>query len=149
MRPYHQIRYRLFLCSVKGITYPLLNVIKNILPADGITKLLKYFCLDFIMGILFHLSVYKWLRPTCLFRSDRLTFPGQKTPRTLIDPTFINFSYHSKVTRQRHIFHIFLKLYSVKWISNNYLYKMQCKLFYWFFKVLYCSMHFYNNKMGI
>ncbi len=124
MRPDHQIRYRLFLCSVKGITYPLLNVIKNILPPDGITKFLKYFCLDFIMGILFHLSVYRWIQPTRLFRSDGLT---------LINPTFIKFLYYSKVTRQRHIFHIFLKLYSVKWISNNHLYKIQCKLFYWFF----------------
>ena len=85
-----------------------------------------------------------------------LSFPGQKAPlpvrqagRTLIHPTFIKFLYYLKVTRQRHIFHIFLKLYSVKWISNNHLHKIQCKLFYWFFQVLFYSMRFYNNKRNL
>ena len=43
----------------------------------------------------------------------------------IVSPTFINFFYYSKVTRQRYIFHIFLELYSVKWISNNHLYTSQ------------------------
>ena len=58
------------------------------------------------MGILFHLSVYRWIQPT-------RPVPGQNTDGlTLINPTFIKYSllFKSNTTRA-HFPHLFKTIF--------------------------------------